>query len=234
VTDNLLFIDTEASGLPKNWKAPYSKVNNWPFSVQISWLLYSNQGILIKQENHYISNDDFKITPAAVDIHGITREFLSKNGEPRHKVMELLAEDIKKYQPTIIGHFIELDIHVLSADFFRSGVENPILSLPTFCTMIATKQLAHRPQNKYLRLGDLYQLLFNTSLEHQHDALVDATATAECFFELIEKGEINDEYIVKQQSIKNYQPPFARFIGWVIVILILLLLILLFSYRGTT
>lgn len=234
MTDNLLFIDTEASGLPKRWNASYSKVNNWPYSVQVSWLIYNSNGNLLKQENHYISDNDFKITPAAQNIHGLTREFLNQHGEPRHQVMELLAEDVNRYHPMMIGHFVELDYHVLSADFFRSGIENPIINLFTFCTMLATKHFIHHPQNKYLRLGDLYEMLFHSPLQYQHDAFNDAKATAECFFELIKEGEIDDELISKQHEIKTYEPPFNRFVGWVIVILILLLLIILFTYCGTT
>ncbi len=234
MTDNLLFIDTEASGLPKKWNAPYSKVNNWPFSLQISWLVYKRNGTLVKKENHYISNNDFKIAPAAQQIHGITREFLARQGEPRHKVLELLAQDMQLYQPMLIGHFMELDFHVINADFFRSGVENPIINSPMFCTMIASKHLLRHPQNKYLRLGDLYEFLFNRPLLHQHDALVDASATADCFFALLKNGEIDDEYISRQQSLKNNSHPFNHFIGWAVVLLILLLLIVLLTYRGTT
>ncbi len=234
MTDNLLFIDTEASGLPKKWNAPYSKVNNWPFSVQVSWLVYNRNGDLIKEENHYINNNDYKITPAALNIHGITQEFLKQHGQPRHQVLQLLAQDMQLYQPLLIGHFMELDFHIISADFFRSGVENPITNLQMFCTMIATKHLIHHPQNKYLRLGDLYEMLFNAPLQHQHNALNDVRATANCFFELLKRGEIDDGYILKQQSLKHYEPPFNRFIGWAVVILILLLLIILLTYRGTT
>lgn len=232
--DNLLFIDTEASGLPKKWNAPYSKVNNWPFAVQISWLVYSPQGSLIKQEDHYINDNDFKITPSAQEIHGITHQFLKEHGQPRHQVMQLLAKDIHQYNPILVGHFMELDFHVISADFFRSGVENPAQSQKTFCTMLATKSFIHNPQSNYLRLGDLYQLLFHTELLHQHNALIDATATAKCFFELLQKGEINDEYILKQPTLKSEEPALIRFVGWVIVILILLLLAFLLVYRGTT
>jgi len=234
VTDNLLFIDTEASGLPKKWNLPYSNVDNWPFSVQISWLIYNQSGNFIKQENHYINDNDFKITPAALNIHGITQEFLKQHGEPRHEILQRLAQDIQVYQPLLIGHFMELDLHMISADFFRSGIENQALNLYTFCTMVATKQLIHHPQSKYLRLGELYQLLFDKELKHQHNALNDATATAQCFFELLKRGEIDDDYISKQHLFKHHKPPFNRFIGWVIVILILLLLIILLTYRGTT
>jgi DNA polymerase-3 subunit epsilon len=234
VTDNLLFIDTEASGLPKKWNAPYSRANNWPFSVQISWLIYKRDGTLIKKENHYINDKDFKITPAAEEIHGISREFLNQKGEPRYKVLQLLAKDLEIYHPLLIGHFMELDFHVISADYFRSGVENPISNSQTFCTMVATKSLNYHPQSRYLRLGDLYELLFNRPLLHQHNALVDAEATAECFFELLKKGEIDEEYIEKQHTLKSFEHPFNRFIGWVVVILILLLMIILLTYRGTT
>ncbi len=234
MTDNLLFIDTEASGLPKKWNAPINRIKNWPFSVQVSWLIYNRQGQLIKQENHFISDNDFKITPAAQQIHGFTPEYLKTYGQPRAQVMQLLADDMNTYQPLLIGHFMELDYCVISADFFRSGVENPALNLPTFCTMLATKYLIHHPQNKYLRLGDLYQLLFNTPLQHQHNALNDVTATAESFFELLKRGEIDEEFILKQQENKNEQHPFNRFLGWAVVLLILLLAIILFTYRGNT
>ncbi len=54
MSDYLLFIDTETSGLPKKWGLPYSAKNNWPFSVQIAWVIYTKEGQKVKQENHFI------------------------------------------------------------------------------------------------------------------------------------------------------------------------------------
>ena len=34
-----LFFDTETTGLPRNWKAPVTDLNNWPRMVQIAWIL---------------------------------------------------------------------------------------------------------------------------------------------------------------------------------------------------
>lgn len=234
MTDHLLFIDTEASGLPKKWNAPYSKVNNWPFLVQVSWLVYNRNGDLLKQENHFIQDHDFKISPSAFEIHQITREYLNEHGEPRHEVMALLAKDMEKYRPLLVGHFIELDFHVVGADFFRSGIENPAKDLPKFCTMLASKNLLKHPQDKFLRLGQLYQLLFQEPLLGQHNALNDVKATAKCFFELTKRGEIDETFIDGQSDLKNKEPLLTRFIGWVVVILILLLLVILFTYRGKT
>jgi len=35
-----LFFDTETTGLPKNWKAPVTDLNNWPRLVQLAYLFY--------------------------------------------------------------------------------------------------------------------------------------------------------------------------------------------------
>jgi hypothetical protein len=35
-----LFFDTETTGLPKNYKAPVTDLNNWPRLVQLAWLFY--------------------------------------------------------------------------------------------------------------------------------------------------------------------------------------------------
>ena len=37
-----LFFDTETTGLPRNWSAPVSDLNNWPRLVQIAWIFYKD------------------------------------------------------------------------------------------------------------------------------------------------------------------------------------------------
>src|SRR5438128_7128721 len=114
--------------------------------------------------------------------------------------MQMLADDFLKYKPLVIGHFMEFDMHMIGADFYRTGIENPIKKEATFCTMLATTAFVKNPALKFFRLGELYETLFNKPLENQHDALVDAKATAECFFELFKRGEIDDKTILLQQK----------------------------------
>ena len=45
-----LFFDTETTGLPKNWKAPITDLENWPRLVQLAWLVYDNIGNKIINE----------------------------------------------------------------------------------------------------------------------------------------------------------------------------------------
>ncbi len=200
LTDYLLFIDTETSGLPKDWEKPYSAKDNWPFCVQIAWIIYTKEGKQLKQENHYINENDFKISASSIKIHGITHKFLGENGKSRKEVLKMLYDDVIKYQPLVIGHFMDFDYKMTGVDFYRTGIENPVKKEMTFCTMRAATFMIKNPSLKFFRLGDLYEALFHTKLYNQHNALVDAKATADCFFELIKRGEVTDETIASQQK----------------------------------
>ena len=132
----------------------------------------------------------------------------------------MLTKDLKQYAPTIVGHFTELDYHIIGAAYFNETMENPMEKLPVFCIMKASKHLQQNPNSQFLRLGDLYELLFKRPLLSQHNALVDATATADCFFEL-----------VKQKEITNFtQPPVAcqpnekatHYLNWLVAALFIL------------
>jgi len=200
VRDYLLFIDTETSGLPKKWDVPYSHKDNWPYSVQIAWVIFTKDGQEIKRESHYINDNDFEISPAAYRIHGISKAFLHQHGESRKTILAQLAADLQQYQPLVVAHYMQLDFHMIGADFYRIGLENPLQALPKFCTMLATSKYVSNPKSKYLRLDRLYYVLFQEEMGNQHEALTDATATAACFFEMLKIGDISDEKIAAQQT----------------------------------
>lgn len=228
MTDYLLFIDTEASALPAKWNLPLTAGDNWPHSVQISWIIYDKNRGLVKKENHYIKNEGFTITQSAIDTHGLTPAFLDKHGEPRDEVLQLLCADLGNYRPMVIGHFIRMDYYVLGADMLRANLYNPLTTMPVFCTMVATKHLVWNPLPRQLRLDDLYLYLFNKDLLGQHNAMVDAQATADCFYELFDRGEINDDYIKTQTAdFEPFRDPTVKGEGCMLPTLILALLFIL-------
>lgn len=230
MNDYLLFIDTEASGLPKNWDQPYDAANNWPYCVQIAWVIYSHDGRKITEKNYYIKNEDFTIAGSAFVIHGIDRDFLNKNGEIRRVVLKLLCDDIKNYRPLIVGHFMQFDRHMLGADFFREGIEDPLSNAPLFCTMIGSAHLIRNPSDKFLRLEQLYQTLFNAILKNHHNALVDASATADCFFEMMKRREIDEQVILQQQKTLDDKNGMTRKVGCLVPLLVVMLLTVLIYY----
>ena len=75
-----LFFDTETTGLPKNWKAPVTDIQNWPRLVQLAYLLYDQQGNKISGGDFIIQPDGFTIPAEAAAIHGISTEKANREG----------------------------------------------------------------------------------------------------------------------------------------------------------
>lgn len=205
----LLFVDTETSGVPRDWRLPYSSRGNWPHIAQLAWVVYTRDGQEIKAENHYVQPSDYDLSPASGSIHGLTLEFLRAHGQPRHAVMQRLHRDLCHYRPRVVAHFMQLDFHMMGVGFHRAGLTNPLAQLPTFCTMLATGRLVRYPAQGFLRLGELYQRLFHEPLQREHDALTDAYATARCFFAMRAQGIITTEIMAQQVPMGPPGPPAA-------------------------
>ena len=193
-----MFLDTEASGEPVSWVVSSVESHEWPYLVQISWVIYTIDGIEIKREKLYIGEQDFKSTSSALKIHKITDVFRKQHGNSRKEVLNRLLMDIRKYNPTIICHFLKFDLNLLKIELGRAGIQYDLDQIPAFCTMLATRYLAGTIKGRYLHLSQLYAILFYKTLQNNHDALCDALATAECFFELLKSGYITDKTIVNQ------------------------------------
>ncbi|QNL49926.1 3'-5' exonuclease [Olivibacter sp. SDN3] len=199
----ILFIDTETTGLPTNWSAPHSASDKWPAAVQVAWMIYDAGGQIIKRENYYINNNDIPISKQAELVHHLDIKFLTQYGRSRAFVMELLAKDLMMYEPLVVGHFVELDFHVIGADFHRCNIVNPMRHMPLFCTMLISAKYARKPWVKYLKLNELYHEVLSKDLIDSHNAAADVEATALCFFALQRRGDITEEVIKDQQKKIN-------------------------------
>ena len=205
LNDYLLFIDTEASDLPKNWTLPFTAADNWPHAVQISWIIYDQARTEIKREDHYISlKNEAEISESAFKVHGISAAYLEQHGEDINAVLQLLIADLAKYQPLVIGHFIKMDYYVLGVELYRAGINDILEPVPLFCTMIASRYMVQNPMPRQLRLDELYHLLFYKELVNPHNALYDAQHAAECYFELADRGEITPKAL-EQQNKNSYK-----------------------------
>lgn len=201
--DYFLFLDIETSGLPRKWDLPGSDTDNWPCAVQVSWTVCHRSGQKIKTEDHYVNNGAVSLCAKAKQVHGLTQDFLRRHGKPREAVLTAFRNDLEAYRPLIVGHFLELDFRVLTADFCRIGRKNPMDDCPLCCTMLATQHLVRNPAKKYLRLEELHHLLFDASFANPHNAAMDVQATAACFFALVEKGEINPEADFRNEILRH-------------------------------
>src|ERR1043166_6290114 len=63
-----LFFDTETNGLPYNYDAPVTEVDNWPRMIQLAWVQHDAHQKELSRGDHLIYPDNFHIHDS---IHGI-------------------------------------------------------------------------------------------------------------------------------------------------------------------
>ena len=66
----LLVFDTETTGLPAAWRAPYTDVDNWPHLVSIAWAFLDGLGRVSGSRSHIVVPVGFDIPAEASKIHG--------------------------------------------------------------------------------------------------------------------------------------------------------------------
>lgn len=192
-----LFFDTETNGLPKDWKAPASDVDNWPRIVQLAWAQYDKLGNEISCRADIIKPDGFKLEKEAMEVHRITEE-IAKSGSFLEKVLPDFLLDLKDSK-RLVAHNLRFDRKIVKAELVRGGLDFSLFDeggIKTICTMFSSTAHCAIPGprgNKWPKLEELYKILFGKELKNAHDALVDVRACAKCFFELKRLGVIENE-----------------------------------------
>lgn len=181
-----LFFDTETTGLPKNWKAPVTDLNNWPRLVQLAYLQFDLFGNKISEGDFIIKPQGFVIPTDSSNIHGISQERALREGEDLFAVLNHFAALIGESE-TLVAHNMAFDEKIVGAEFLRNGMRNIIPNKNKICTMTSTIDFCaiKGPYgNKWPKLSELHQKLFNKGFDEAHNAAVDIWATANCFWEL--------------------------------------------------
>lgn len=188
--NRFLFFDTETTGVPANYNAPSSDLNNWPRLVQIAWVVTDEDGKIIKGPcSEIIKPSDFVIPQDSIKVHGISQALAIKEGKELSCVLSEFSSDVKECT-RIIGHNISFDIHVVSAEYLRIGrrdLSRILEFTPSFCTMKNSVNFCKIPGGfsyKYPKLSELYIKLFGSDFDNAHDACSDIVATLKCYFEL--------------------------------------------------
>ncbi len=182
----ILFFDTETTGLPKNWKAPVTDLDNWPRLVQLAYLVYDFDGNLIHSCNEIVKPNGFTIPKDASKVHGITTDTANQRGSKIDEVFELFSIHLNRAK-VIVAHNMAYDEKIIGSELIRMGLENTLDSKEKICTMESTVDLCKidGPYGyKWPKLEELHRFLFNHDFEGAHDAMADIQATARCFWEL--------------------------------------------------
>ncbi len=185
-----LIFDTETTGLPRNWDAPVSDLDNWPRCIQIAWQLHDELGNLIENKDFLVKPNGFDIPYDSERIHGISTELATNQGESLTVVIDEFKEALSKAK-YVVGQNIRFDLNIMGAEFLRNSLTDPFsekIILDT-CTEV-TANLLKLPGGrggrfKLPNLTELHSYLFNTPFAEAHNATADVEATTRCFFELL-------------------------------------------------
>ncbi|WKB79889.1 DNA polymerase III subunit alpha [Cellulophaga lytica] len=205
-----LIFDTETTGLPKRWDAPYTDTDNWPRCIQIAWQLHDGMGNVVEHQDYLVKPDGFNIPYDAEKIHGISTALAEQDGVPLAEVLEKFNAALEKTK-FVVGQNVGFDLNIMGAEFHRFQVENQLQELPVLDTCTEhTASLCQIPGGrggkfKLPTLTELHQFLFGEPFGEAHNATADVEATTRCFLELIRKQQYTAEQLdVQPDYFKNF------------------------------
>jgi DNA polymerase III epsilon subunit-like protein len=190
MSKNILFLDTETTGLPKDWKAPYDQ---WPRLVQLSYIVTDEFGKIIIQKDQVIKPVGFTIPEESSKIHGITQERALREGVDLKTALEELDFHLGKVYRTVM-HNLSFDTAIVAGEQMRMGWPDYGLitnQVGLFCTMKKSKDIV-KAKNKlgHLKMPNLAELCAFCGIENKgaHNSLNDVLATKDCYFYMVDKG----------------------------------------------
>lgn len=208
--NDVLFFDTETTGIPDRaakWDVDFM---DYPHIVQIAWMIGDHA------ETHIIRPDGWEIPDEAVAVHGITNEQARTQGEPFVFVIDRFLAFAQK-AGLICGHNIHFDTGIVKANILRelgheyfqaNDVETALFKGKRIDTMRPSmKWVDARMANgrlKFPNLSELYDRCFPGETFPAHDALDDTKAVARCLPVLIENGIV--ELKVKEYPDESPEP----------------------------
>lgn len=185
-----LFFDTETNGLPYDFKAPVSDVDNWPRMIQLAWVQHDAKKNELSRGDYLIRPDNFYVHES---VHGITHDMATEKGIDVQDVLNIFTE-VLATTTVLVAHNISFDEKILGAEFFRHNMPNPLLQLNKICTMTSSVDFcAIKSGNrfKFPKLEELHHKLFNKGFVGAHNAMVDVEALERCFWSLKEKNVVS-------------------------------------------
>ena len=192
--EDVLFFDTETTGIPPKGASWEKDFEQYPRIVEIAWL-YKGKG-----ETHIIRPEGWEIPEEAADVHGITTEYAREHGEAFVFVIDRFVAFCQK-AGLLCGHNIHFDTGMIKANILRelgweyydaNGVEDALFKGKRIDTMRASmkwvdaRTASGRP--KFPNLTELFCRCFPTETFEAHEALEDTKAVARCLPVLVDLG----------------------------------------------
>ncbi len=191
MSKQILFLDTETTGLPSRWNAPY---NEWPRMVSLAYMLCEDNGKVIDQMELIIKPEGYTIPKEASDIHGITQIIAEQQGNDLQMVLIKLLT-LVEIADLIVFHNQSFDVGIITGEQMRMGFgKSEYISSQKpkiFCTKESSINILKIPGSRGgYKWPSLAELCAFCGVENKgaHNALNDVEATKECYFYMVNQG----------------------------------------------
>jgi len=213
----VLIFDTETTGLPKSRSINPDSLHLWPHIVQFSYIIYdvTDNDICVIEDNIIRVADDVEISQESAAIHGITNEISKSGGVDLNQVLSGFFGALKNVD-MLVGHNISFDINVVVVELLRiiynqsnTVPADELLSYKTYLHMLNNYQNIHctmqnsidmcaikvmgkngREYNKFPKLSELHQKLFDSVPNNLHNSLNDILITLRCYIMITLKMDV--------------------------------------------
>ena len=196
----ILTFDTETTGLPKiGFKTPkIEDSSNYPYIVQFSYIVFDTEtNTIVKIYDNIIKiPPDVVISDRSIELHHITRDIIEDKGINIEQALLEFLTDFNEVD-LVVGHNIQFDNNMVIMELHRNSniFENEIVaeyqfSNKFYCTMKNTIDLcaiktfyknSTKTYNKFPKLIELYEFLFNQTPTKLHNSLNDVVICLRCF-----------------------------------------------------
>ena len=205
----ILVFDTETTGLPKTKFISPSTLDQWPYIVQFSFIIYdSTLNDIVESKDDIIKLPENVLIPEeSTKIHNITNELSQKSGLQINEILNVFFDHLRNVD-RLVGHNIEFDLNMIKVEISRIINENQVTSeqLKSYkynlhflnnyknisCTLkdsikfcnIQVINKSGKPYLKYPKLIELHNKLFNETPKNLHNSFNDILVTLRCFMKL--------------------------------------------------
>ena len=182
-----LIFDTETTGLPPKHKILHNDtIQDWPYIVQFSFILFDTETLKLTEYDYVIKAPS--IPEESTKIHGITPSMNREQGFPFVCIYDIFKLCLDQCD-VLIGHNIEFDIKMIEVESMRHNIPYQIQK-PIVCTMKSTTKMCNLPNMKWPTLNELHRTLFNTSVIHLHNSIIDVIVCLRCYYWIMYKKDL--------------------------------------------
>jgi len=161
----VLVFDTETTGLPKDYKGSVYDSDNWPYIVQLSYIVFDCvKNTILHKVDHLIQlPKGITIPESATAIHRVTNEMCESDGIDI-KVALKEFNTYAKLANKLVAHNISFDKSTID----KCKIERQFKDGSTYY--------------KYPTLSELHEHLFQTTPKGTHNALNDVLICLRCYY----------------------------------------------------